>query len=156
MTGAWTTHAAGGTTGVLTVLLALGASSVAGAQTPIQTIFQEQADSLRQQLVCAPDTVWPSLPKSPTAVSIEAAVDSTGSISYFVGDGIIVSTTVQLPQYAYFFNPSNETCEPVIVLETDAVGNLVYSRPLAKTAGVAPVVFFDLLGSDPPVPAESD
>ena len=69
---------------------------------------------------------------------------------------VVVSTTVQLPQYAYFFNPSNETCEPVIVLEADAVGNLVYSRPLAKTAGVAPVVFFDLLGGDPPIDARPD
>jgi hypothetical protein len=132
----------------LIAIMIFAAPIHAVAQTPAQTIFQEQADALRNELHCRPPTQWPDLPRRPRATSIEAAVDSSGVVSY-LDAGVVVSTTVQLPQYASFFNPTTEVCEPVIVLEADEIGNFVYTRPLVKTAGVAPVVFFDLLGEHP-------
>lgn len=142
-------RAASGATCVLAGLMVLLAPNCVSAQTPVQTIFQQQADALRAELVCRPPTKWPDLPRRPRPKSIEAAVDSTGVVSY-LGGSVVVSITVQLPQYANFFNPTTRVCESVIVLEIDKAGNFTYSRPFAKTAGVAPIVFFDLLGDAPP------
>lgn len=129
--------------------LALATPGGADAQTTAQQIFQVQADSLRAQLVCRPPVEWPDLPRRPKSVPIEASVDSAGVISY-LGVSVVVATRVDLPQYASFLNPTSEVCEPVIILEEDGVGNFVYARPLQKTAGTAPIVYFVLLGEDPP------
>ena len=131
-------------------LMLLAATGPATAQTRIETIFQDQADALREDLHCLPPLEWPDLPSRPRNVSIEAAVDSTGVVSYLVA-GVVASTTIQLPQFAFLYDPTTEACVPAIVLEYDEARSFIYSRPFAKTAGAAPVVFFDLLGNDPPV-----
>ena len=159
MTGSYRARPAAIPVRVAAGFLALGAAGLAGpgvarAQTPAQKIFQEQADSLRAHLRCRPPTEWPELPRRPRTVSIEARVDSSGVVSYIEG-GVVVASTVQLPQFANFFDPTTEVCEPAIVLEADEFGNFNYSRPFAKTAGVAPVVFFDLLGVSPAISSGS-
>lgn len=134
---------------LLGVWLALAAPEGAAAQSGAQSIFQEQADSLRAMLRCHPPVEWPDLPRRPKSVAIEATVDSSGVVAYLRG-GVVQATRVDLPQYASFFNPTSDVCEPVILLEEDGAGNFVYTRPLEKTAGTAPVVFFVLLGGNPP------
>jgi len=144
-----------GTTLALAALLVLAAPNLAAAQTPIQTIFQEQADALRDELHCTPPLEWPDLPRRPSEVPIEAAVDSTGVVSYLVS-GVVTSTTVRLPQFAFLYDPTTEACVPAIVLEYDEARSFIYSRPFARTAGAAPVVFFNLLGEDPPTTPAPD
>lgn len=81
-------------------------------------------------------------------------IDSTGAVS-LPENGTTPETRILLPQYAYFFNPTSEACEPAIVLGTAENRSFIYKRPNKNTAGAAPMVFFDLLGEIPPEAASA-
>ncbi len=129
--------------------VALSPGAAAAQLTGAAAIFQADADSLRHELRCEPDTAWPPLPANPEAVLIDMAIDSAGALSYPDPGTVLPPAELLIPQYAYLYDPTAGACEPVIVLEARDQ-DFVYARPNARIAGRAPMVYFDLLGETPP------
>ena len=127
--------------------------SSASALTP-QNTYQEnaqlKADGLRARLQCPDQVEWPVLPAEGREVFKTAVMDSTGKPIYMLPDSMRRDRPdIEIPQYAFYYHPSRERCEPVVVVQ--AQGNsLGYQAIIGREAGVASEVFFDLLGTESP------
>ena len=106
-----------------------------------------KADSLRTVLECPADVDWPELPATGQRTFRTAQLDSAG-LAAPVDSSALERPDVAIPQYAFFYRPTELRCDPVIVVQAEG-RSLGWVSISDSSAGAAIDVFFDLLGTEP-------